>query len=54
MRCRNRYRTYDANLALAHDDDERSYAAAAQMLHARRVRVTLLSNPDRTGSCGLA
>jgi GTP cyclohydrolase II len=50
--------TYDANLALAHDEDERSYVAAAQMLHALGVsRVTLLSNnPDRTGqlrSCGV-
>jgi GTP cyclohydrolase II len=41
--------TYDANLALGHDEDERSYAAAAQMLQALGVsRVTLLSNnPDK-------
>jgi len=37
--------TYDANLALGHDEDERSYVAAAQMLHALGVsRVALLSN----------
>ena len=43
--------TYDANLALGHDEDERSYVAAAQMLHALGVsRVTLLSNnPDKAG-----
>ena len=41
--------TYDANLALGHDEDERSYVAAAQMLHALGVsRVALLSNnPDK-------
>lgn len=41
--------TYDANLALGHDEDERSYAAASQMLHALGVsRVALLSNnPDK-------
>jgi GTP cyclohydrolase II len=42
--------TYDANLALGHDEDERSYAAASQMLHALGVsRVALLSNnPDKS------
>jgi len=41
--------TYEANLALGHGEDERSYVAAAQMLHALRVsRVALLSNnPDK-------
>jgi GTP cyclohydrolase II len=41
--------TYEANLALGHGEDERSYAAAAQMLHALGVsRVALLSNnPDK-------
>jgi GTP cyclohydrolase II len=41
--------TYDANLALGHREDERSYVAAAQMLHALGVsRVALLSNnPDK-------
>ena len=41
--------TYDANLALGHGEDERSYVAAAQMLHALGVsRVALLSNnPDK-------
>ena len=41
--------TYDANLALGHREDERSYVAAAQMLHAFGVpRVALLSNnPDK-------
>lgn len=37
--------TYEANLALGHGEDERSYVAAAQMLHALGVsRVVLLSN----------
>jgi GTP cyclohydrolase II len=50
--------TYDANLALGHDEDERSYVAAAQMLHALGVfRVALLSNnPDKARqlqSCGV-
>jgi GTP cyclohydrolase II len=50
--------TYDANLALGHDEDERSYVAAAQMLHALGVsRLALLSNnPDKgrqLRSCGL-
>jgi GTP cyclohydrolase II len=50
--------TYDANLALGHDEDERSYIVAAQMLDALGVsRVALLSNnPDKTRqlrSCGV-
>jgi GTP cyclohydrolase II len=50
--------TYDANLALGHDEDERSYVAAAQMLHALGVsRIALLSNnPDKSEqlrSCGI-
>jgi GTP cyclohydrolase II len=50
--------TYDANLALGHDEDERSYVAAAQMLDALGVsRVALLSNnPDKARqlhSCGV-
>jgi GTP cyclohydrolase II len=50
--------TYDANLALGHREDERSYVAAAQMLHALGVsRVALLSNnPDKVQqlrSCGV-
>jgi GTP cyclohydrolase II len=41
--------TYEANLALGHREDERSYLAAAQMLHALGAsRVALLSNnPDK-------
>jgi GTP cyclohydrolase II len=50
--------TYDANLALGHAEDERSYLAAAQMLHALGApRVSLLSNnPDKARqlrSCGV-
>ena len=50
--------TYDANLALGHDEDERRYAAASQMLLALGVsRVALLSNnPDKAQqlhSCGV-
>jgi GTP cyclohydrolase II len=50
--------TYDANLALGHAEDERSYVAAAQMLHALgAARVALLSNnPDKARqlrSCGV-
>jgi GTP cyclohydrolase II len=50
--------TYDANLALGHGEDERSYVAAAQMLHALGAsRVALLSNnPDKARqlrSCGV-
>jgi GTP cyclohydrolase II len=41
--------TYEANLALGHGEDERDYAAAAQMLLALRAdRIRLLSNnPDK-------
>jgi GTP cyclohydrolase II len=41
--------TYEANLALGHREDERSYLVAAQMLNALGVtRVALLSNnPDK-------
>jgi GTP cyclohydrolase II len=41
--------TYEANVALGHGEDERDYAAAAQMLQALGVdRVRLLSNnPDK-------
>lgn len=41
--------TYEANLALGHREDERSYLVAAQMLRALGVRqVALLSNnPDK-------
>jgi GTP cyclohydrolase II len=41
--------TYDANVALGHEEDERSYVAEAQMLDALGVtRVALLSNnPDK-------
>jgi GTP cyclohydrolase II len=41
--------TYEANLALGHREDERSYLVAAQMLTALGVReITLLSNnPDK-------
>jgi len=50
--------TYDANLALGHREDERSYVAAAQMLQALGApRVALLSNnPDKARqlrSCGV-
>jgi GTP cyclohydrolase II len=50
--------TYEANLALGHGEDERSYVAAAQMLDALGVsRVALLSNnPDKARqlrSCGV-
>jgi GTP cyclohydrolase II len=50
--------TYEANLALGHGEDERSYVAAAQMLHALQVpRIALLSNnPDKARqlrSCGV-
>jgi GTP cyclohydrolase II len=51
--------TYEANLALGHAEDERSYVAAAQMLHALgATRVALLSNnPDKARqlcACGVA
>ena len=41
--------TYEANLALGHGEDERSYLVAAQMLRALGVlRIALLSNnPDK-------
>src|SRR4051812_28891625 len=41
--------TYEANVALGHGEDERSYLVAAQMLHALGIsRVALLSNnPDK-------
>jgi GTP cyclohydrolase II len=41
--------TYEANLALGHREDERSYLVAAQMLHALgALRVALLTNnPDK-------
>jgi GTP cyclohydrolase II len=50
--------TYEANLALGHGEDERSYLAAAQMLYALGAsRVALLSNnPDKAlqlQSCGV-
>ena len=51
--------TYEANLALGHREDERSYVAAAQMLHALGVsKVALLSNnPDKARQlrrCGVS
>ena len=50
--------TYEANLALGHEEDERSYLAAAQMLHALGAStIALLSNnPDKAQqlrSCGV-
>ncbi len=50
--------TYEANLALGHGEDERSYVAAAQMLQALgATRIALLSNnPDKARqlrSCGV-
>jgi GTP cyclohydrolase II len=50
--------TYEANLALGHGEDERSYLVAAQMLQALGVsQVALLSNnPDKARqlrSCGV-
>jgi GTP cyclohydrolase II len=50
--------TYEANLALGHGEDERSYVVAAQMLHALGAsQVALLSNnPDKARqlrSCGV-
>jgi GTP cyclohydrolase II len=43
--------TYEANLALGHREDERSYLVAAQMLQALgEPRIALLSNnPDKAG-----
>jgi GTP cyclohydrolase II len=51
--------TFEANLALGHDEDERDYTAAAQMLRALGVAsVTMLTNnPDKIRqlrSCGIA
>lgn len=51
--------TYEANLALGHREDERSYLVAAQMLHALGVtKVALLSNnPDKARQlhrCGVS
>lgn len=51
--------TYEANLALGHREDERSYVAAAQMLQALGVsEVALLSNnPDKARQlrrCGVS
>jgi GTP cyclohydrolase II len=42
--------TYDANLALGHEADERDYTSAAQMLHALGAdRIELFSNnPDKS------
>jgi GTP cyclohydrolase II len=50
--------TYDANVALGHDPDERDYTVAAQMLRALDVtRIALLSNnPDKSRQlldCGI-
>jgi GTP cyclohydrolase II len=50
--------TYEANIALGHGEDERSYVAAAQMLHALGApRIAILSNnPDKARqlrSCGI-
>ena len=47
--------TYEANLALGHDEDERDYTAAAQMLRAMGAdRVRLLSNnPDKAAQLEL-
>src|ERR1700742_775430 len=46
--------TYEANLALGHSEDERSYLVAAQMLRALgAARVVLLSNnPDKARQLG--
>ena len=46
--------TYEANLALGHREDERSYLVAAQMLHALGAsRIALLSNnPDKARQLG--
>lgn len=50
--------TFEANLALGYDEDERDYTAAAQMLHALGVgSLTLLTNnPDKVRQlrlCGI-
>ena len=46
--------TYEANVALGHDEDERDYTVAAQMLQALGVqRIALLSNnPDKADQLG--
>jgi GTP cyclohydrolase II len=46
--------TYEANLALGHAEDERTYLVAAQMMHALGLsRVALLSNnPDKAVQLG--
>jgi GTP cyclohydrolase II len=46
--------TYEANVALGYDADERDYTVAAQMLHALGLgRVALLSNnPDKAAQLG--
>lgn len=46
--------TYEANLALGHDEDERDYTPAAEMLRALHVdRIRLLSNnPDKAVQLG--
>jgi GTP cyclohydrolase II len=46
--------TYEANIALGHDEDERDYTVAAQMLQALGVeRIALLSNnPDKAEQLG--
>jgi GTP cyclohydrolase II len=46
--------TYEANVALGHGEDERSYVVAAQMMHALGLsRVALLSNnPDKAVQLG--
>ncbi|WP_035917209.1 GTP cyclohydrolase II [Knoellia sinensis] len=46
--------TYEANVALGYDADERDYTAAAQMIHALELpRVALLSNnPDKAEQLG--
>jgi GTP cyclohydrolase II len=46
--------TYEANIALGHDEDERDYTVAAQMLQALGVEhVALLSNnPDKADQLG--
>jgi len=48
--------TYEANLALGHDADERDYSAAAQMLRALGIgRLRLLSNnPDKAAQLAAA
>ena len=50
--------TYEANLALGHGEDERSYVAAAQMLHALGCRgspssATTRTRPGSSARCGV-